>query len=66
VSVYSKLPLPELDTLVPSQQESERLREWFVRGEPMPFGRGAQPTGVSLQGLRAISRFIAAGANCGE
>ena len=62
-SGYSRLPLPEGVSLEPSPEESERLREWFVRGEPMPYPRG-QARSVSLQGLRAISAFIAAGADC--
>jgi hypothetical protein len=67
VSLYPKVPLPEGDSLVPSRAESERLREWFVRGDPMPLPQdGVEPVGVSLQGLRAISSFIAAGASCGE
>lgn len=63
VSAYPELPLGEGESLVPSAQESERLREWFVRGEPMPLQRGGARS-VSLQGLRAISAFIAAGADC--
>lgn len=65
VSLYENLPLSDGETLLPSEDERTRLREWFVRGEPMPFPRGAQQ-GVSLQGLRAISAFIAAGADCSE
>jgi hypothetical protein len=64
-SLYSKLPLPEGASLVPSTSESERLREWFVRGEAMPFP-GADSEGVSLQGLRAIVAFIESGADCSE
>lgn len=56
------LPLPDGESLEPSPEEQLRLREWFVRGEPMPRGRGS----VSLEGLRAVSRFIAAGASCAE
>ncbi|HKY39597.1 MAG TPA: Ig-like domain-containing protein [Polyangiaceae bacterium] len=66
VSSYDKLPLGELPTLVPPAEESIRLREWFVRGEVMPFPRGNLASGVSLQGLRAITAFIAAGADCSE
>jgi hypothetical protein len=64
-SLYQRLPLSEFDSVLPSPEESERLREWFVRGEPMPFPRG-EARGVSLQGLRALTAFIAAGADCAE
>jgi hypothetical protein len=63
VSAYAKLPLPEGASVEPSAEESLRLREWFVRGEPMPYPRGPARS-VSLQGLRAVSAFIAAGADC--
>jgi hypothetical protein len=65
VSVYDKLPLAESESILPTADESARLREWFVRGEAMPFPRG-DFRGVTLQGLRAISAFIAAGADCSE
>ncbi len=64
-SLYPQLPLAEDECLQPSVDESVRLREWFVRGEAMPFPRGAARS-VSLQGLRAIAAFIAAGADCTE
>lgn len=60
VSSHPLLPLAEGDALAPSAEELVRLREWFVRGEPMPRGRG----GVTLEGLRAVSRFVTAGARC--
>ncbi len=60
VSSHADLPLPEGESLVPAPEELERLREWFVRGEPMPRGRG----NVRLEGLRALARFIEAGAHC--
>jgi hypothetical protein len=66
LSSYAKLPLGEFESVVPSAEESTRLREWFVRGEAMPFPRGVAPGGVSLQGLRALTAFIAAGADCSE
>jgi hypothetical protein len=46
--------------LTPEDSESVRLREWFVRGDPMP------PWGTALfrADLREIQRFIAGGANC--
>jgi hypothetical protein len=65
VSAYTTLPLSEGESIEPSAEESLRLREWFVRGEPMPYPGGPSTT-VSLQGLRAINAFIAAGADCSE
>jgi hypothetical protein len=65
LSVYPEIPLEEDQSLEPSTEESIRLREWFVRGEPMPYARGG-PRGVTIQGLRALSAFIAAGADCSE
>jgi hypothetical protein len=59
-SSHAFLPLVEGESLVPPTEELERLREWFVRGEPMPRGAG----NVRLEGLRAVSSFIAAGARC--
>lgn len=47
----------------PDPDEVERLREWFVRGEPMPEA----PPGASFVdhgALRAIQTFIATGADC--
>lgn len=63
VSDYPLLPLPEGECLPPSEEERERLREWFVRGDPMPLQRGAERS-VRLTGLRAITAFIAGGADC--
>jgi len=70
VSVHQDLPLPG-GSIVPSDAELVRLREWFVRGEPMPrvqFDEDGNPIlrSLPLQGLRALSLFIAAGAHCGE
>jgi hypothetical protein len=65
VSAHAALPLAEGELITPSSDELERLREWFVRGEPMPRPRSdGRPLSVHLQGLRAVSRFIAAGARC--
>jgi hypothetical protein len=60
VSSHPFLPLAEGETIAPAPEELERLREWFVRGEPMPRGRG----NVRLEGLRALSSFIEHGARC--
>lgn len=69
-SSYATLPLLDGECLNPSAAESERLREWFVRGEGMPLQRNLRdpevPRTVTLQGLRAVSAFIAAGADCSE
>jgi hypothetical protein len=59
-STHQLLPLGPGERLEPSADELARLREWFVRGEPMPRGGGS----VTLEGLRALSGFIAAGARC--
>jgi hypothetical protein len=59
------LPFERGQSVIPSPEELDRLREWFVRGSPMPLADSQQAVGsVSLQGLRALSRFIAAGADC--
>ncbi len=50
--------LPQVDDVQPSDEEQARLREWFVRGNPMPDG------GFSLgrEQLRALQRWIQVGA----
>jgi hypothetical protein len=66
-SVHALLPLPEGELITPSAAEVERLHEWFVHGDPMPRPRAdGRPLSIYLQGLRAVSRFIASGADCGE
>lgn len=65
-SAHASLPLGKGELLTPSLAELERLNEWFVRGVPMPRPRAdGVPLSVHLQGLRALTRFIAAGADCG-
>lgn len=49
--------------LKPPWSEVARLREWFLRGEPMP-PEGSGAAGVSRPQLREIQRFIAGGAIC--
>ncbi len=44
--------------LLASEDERERLREWFVRGEPMPAGGYS----LSLAEVRAVQRWIQNGA----
>lgn len=66
---HYKVPLPDGTCLPPSPEERERLRDWFVRGEPMPLREPPDSPGwsVTQDDLRAIQRFIAAGApinNC--
>jgi hypothetical protein len=53
------------DDCVPSEAEIERLREWFVQGEPMPLDAWSAP-GASLyrSKLRGIQTWIRAGAAC--
>ena len=66
-SAHALLPLAKGERLTPPAEELDRLQEWFVKGAPMPLPRAdEQPLSVHLQGLRAISRFIAAGADCRE
>ncbi len=65
------------DCVPPSESELIRLREWFVRGDPMPppsftrrplpgtAGASGQSEGLVLRPeLREIQRFIAGGAQC--
>jgi hypothetical protein len=52
----------------PSEDESLRLREWFVRGDPMPAG-AVPETGLPLKQLqrselRTIQAWIGNGAQC--
>jgi hypothetical protein len=64
-SSHAALPLREGQCLEPPEEELDRLREWFVRGSPMPRANSRGERGsVRLQGLRALSAFIAAGASC--
>ena len=66
-SAHALLPLAKGEDIRPPVEELDRLQEWFVKGAPMPRPRAdQQPLSVHLQGLRAISRFIAAGADCRE
>ncbi len=48
--------------LPPSEPERARLREWFVRGEPMPLT--GPEVALDRSRLRAIQAFIRAGATC--
>ncbi len=64
-STHAFLPLPKGHSVRPDQAELDRLREWFVRGEPMPraLADGTQRR-LTLDELRAVSTFIAGGADC--
>ncbi len=64
-STHAFLPLAKGDSVRPAPEELERLREWFVRGEPMPRTPvgGTRPL-LTIDDLRAVSTFIAGGANC--
>ena len=42
-----RVPLPDGQCLPPSEAESARLREWFVRGQPMPLKQDLPYTGTS-------------------
>jgi hypothetical protein len=48
--------------LPPSEPERVRLREWFVRGEPMPLT--GPEVALDRSQMQAIQRFIRAGASC--
>jgi hypothetical protein len=66
-TAHPALPLPEGECLSPPEEELTRLREWFVKGAPMPRKNSLGEVGnVHLQGLRALSRFIAEGAECSD
>ena len=67
VSTHAALPLSEGQSIAPPQAELDRLREWFVRGVPMPraLADGTQRT-LTLDELRAVSSFIASGADCAQ
>jgi hypothetical protein len=60
-SSHAMLPLADGECVAPTNEELDRLREWFVRGEPMPLIGS-----IGLASLRKVSRFIAAGANCSD
>ncbi len=55
---YSELPLAGGECLY-QEDESERLREWFVRGDPMPRGKDSK---IDMQQLRGIQAWIRGGA----
>lgn len=57
-----RVALPAGDCLAPDARERERLREWFVRLDPMPPVGGVVG---SLEGLRLIVGFIDQGADVG-
>ena len=62
--------LPEGECFAPSQEEADRLREWFVRGESMPIRRLPNATatvvaeGLTRRRLRELQTWIRAGAPC--
>ncbi len=60
-SSHPVLPLADGECVAPPAEELTRLREWFVRGEPMPLVGS-----IGLTSLRDVSRFIAAGARCSD
>jgi hypothetical protein len=64
-STHAFLPLPKGHSVRPTEAELTRLREWFVRGDPMPrpLADGTQHK-LILEDLRAVSTFIAGGADC--
>lgn len=47
----------------PAPAELDRLRAWFVLGEPMPFGTSADHV-LRHEDLRDMQAFITAGADC--
>lgn len=63
-TVHPLLPLGRGQSVAPAPEELERLRAWFVRGAPMPLDPKGFGLSVGLDGLRAVSAFIGAGADC--
>ena len=64
-------PVSDLDCQPPPEAERARLREWFVRGDPMPKDARAEsgesvPAFVTREDLLRISSWIAGGARCPE
>jgi hypothetical protein len=63
-------PVSAASCAPPDDAEVERLREWFLRGEPMPKNRVDPETGepnlaaTNHANLRRIADWITAGANC--
>jgi hypothetical protein len=49
--------------ILPAADELMRLREWFVRGDPMPKP-DHEPRFVRAEGMRTLLDFIANGASC--
>ena len=56
-----RVPVPDGQCVPPSAAESARLRDWFVRGQPMPLKQDLPYTRDQLVDLQ---RWIAAGAPC--
>jgi hypothetical protein len=64
-SSQHRTALPEGECPAPPQAERDRLREWFVRGEPMPFGGlEAGRRLMTISDLRKLQRWIAGGSPC--
>jgi len=65
-------PVSDGNCQPPSANELEQLREWFVRGDPMPkdptVSAGQAPFSVAIShaSLRHIAAWISAGAPCPE
>ena len=64
-------PVSDLDCLPPPEDESVRLREWFVLGDPMPKDGTSSmgepiPSATTRDNLVRISAWIATGAMCPE
>jgi hypothetical protein len=56
-----RVPLPDGECLPPSAAESARMRDWFLRGQPMPL-KADLP--YNRDQLIDLQRWIAAGAVC--
>lgn len=56
-----RVPLPDGQCLPPSEAEMNRVRDWFLRGQPMPL-RADLPMNRPM--LVDLQRWIAAGAHC--
>jgi hypothetical protein len=64
-------PVSDGNCLPPSEDEAAALREWFVRGDPMPknpstFGSAPIVASITHADLLRIGAWIATGASCAE
>jgi hypothetical protein len=61
------VPVSDGNCLPPSQDEAVQLREWFVRGDPMPENPSATTTAsITHADLLRVGAWIATGASCAQ